>query len=266
MYGTLRRVYFYLVGTTGSISEIRGNLIYGINPLPSGNVVWGILFNRYGGTIRILNNKLHSLRSFTSGTQGMYGFGSLSVASNVILDIYNNFWGGDFVHSGTGTPASIDVISFQDAPVGTTVNFNFNTVVLNNMTKQASDRITCIRMNPDVSSTFNMFNNIFVNYRDSSVSRAIYFGGNVVTFNSNFNNIYAPGVNASVGFFGTNLPTLTDWQTATSNGANSLSVEPQLVSFLDFHFVDTSTPLLGEGIAIPGIATDIDGETTRFNP
>lgn len=266
LYGTLRRIYFYYVGTTSSISEIRGNLIYGINPPPSGNVVWGILFNRYGGTIRILNNKLHSLRSVTTGTQGMYALGTLSGANNVTLDIYNNFWGGDFEHSGTGTPASIDVISFQDAPAGATVNFNFNTVVLNNMTKQASSRMTCIRMNPQAGSTFNMYNNIFVNFRDSSVSRAIYFGGTTVTFNSDYNDIYTPGTNASVGFIGTNQPTLIDWQTATSGDLNSLSVDPQLVSLLDFHFVDTSTPLLGKGIAIAGITTDIDYETRDSIP
>lgn len=266
LYGTLRRIYFFYVGTTGSISEISGNLIYGINPPPSGNVVWGILFKNYGGTIRILNNKLHSLRSVTSGTEGMYAFGTLTGAANVTLDIYNNFWGGDFEHNGTGTPVSIDVISFQDAPAGATVNFNFNTVVLNNMTKQASGRMTCIRMNPQAFSTFNMFNNIFVNFRDSSVSRAIYFGGTTVTFNSDYNDIYAPGTNASVGFIVTNQPTLLDWQTATSGDANSLSVDPQLVSLLDFHFVDTSTPLLGKGIAIPGITTDIDGETRDLIP
>lgn len=112
LYGTLRRVYFFNVGTSTSICQISGNLIYGLNAPLSGNVVWGILFNGYGGTINLFNNKLHSLRTGTTGTEGMYAFGTLNGLANVNLNIYNNFFGGDFIHSGTGIPASIDVVSF----------------------------------------------------------------------------------------------------------------------------------------------------------
>jgi hypothetical protein len=267
LYGTLRRVYFFNVGTSSSICEVSGNTIYGLNPAASGNVVWGILFNTYGGTINVFNNKLHSLRSVTTGTEGIYAFGTLNGLANVVLNIYNNFFGGDFVHSGTGIPASIDVISFQDAPTGATVNLYYNTAVLNNMTKQASGRMTCLRFNPVAGSTFNIKNNIFVNHRDSSVARAIYFGGTAVTFNSNYNDIYVSGANANVGYFnGSNQPTLADWQSVTLMDSMSLSINPQLVSLTDFHLSTTSTPVLGKGIEIPGITTDIDGQVRDSIP
>lgn len=267
LYGTLRRVYFFNVGTSSSICEVSGNTIYGLNPAASGNVVWGILFNTYGGTINVFNNKLHSLRSVTTGTDGIYAFGTLNGLANVVLNIYNNFFGGDFVHSGTGIPASIDVISFQDAPTGATVNLYYNTAVLNNMTKQASGRMTCLRFNPVAGSTFNIKNNIFVNHRDSSVARAIYFGGTAVTFNSNYNDIYVSGANANVGYFnGSNQPTLADWQSVTLMDSMSLSINPQLVSLTDFHLSTTSTPVLGKGIKIPGITTDIDGQVRDSIP
>ncbi|MFN7015112.1 MAG: hypothetical protein ACK4ON_12670, partial [Bacteroidia bacterium] len=267
LYGTLRRVYFFNVGTSNSVCEISGNRIYGVNAPPSGNVVWGILFNGYGGTINVFNNKLHSLRSVTSATEGMYAFGTLNGLANNVLNIYNNFFGGDFVHNGTGVPASIDVVSFQDAPAGAVVNLYFNTVVLNNMTKQASGRMTCLRFNPAVGSTFDIKNNIFVNLRDSAVARALYFGGTTVTFNSNYNDIYAPGANASVGYFNaSNQVSLNDWQTATGLDSMSISVDPQFVSLLDFHLQSTNSPVMGMGIAIPGFTLDIDGQTRDSIP
>lgn len=267
LYGTLRRVYFFNVGTSSSYCEISGNKIYGLNAPPTGNVVWGILLNTYGGTINVFNNKLHSLRSVTTGTDGMYAFGTLNGLANNVLNIYNNFFGGDFVHNGTGIPASIDVVSFQDAPAGAVVNLYFNTVVLNNMTKQASGRMTCLRFNPAAGSTFNIKNNIFVNLRDSSVARALYFGGTTVTFNSNYNDIYVAGANASVGYFNAlNTVSLSDWQTATGMDSLSISADPQLVSLTDFHLQSTGSPVMGMGIAIPGLTTDIDGQTRDSIP
>jgi len=267
LYGTLRRVYFFNVGTSSSVCEISGNQIYGLNAPPSGNVVWGILFNAYGGTINVFNNKLHSLRSVTSATEGMYAFGTLNGTPNNILNIYNNFFGGDFIHTGTGIPASVDVISFQDAPSGAVVNLYYNTVVLNNMTKQASGRMTCLRFNPASGSTFNILNNIFINHRDSTVSKALYFGGTSVTFNSNYNDIYITGTNANIGYFnGQNQLTLSDWQSATGMDSMSISADPHLVSLLDFHLQSSTSPVMGKGIAIPGFTTDIDGQTRDSIP
>ncbi|MCK7522681.1 MAG: hypothetical protein MZV64_35850 [Ignavibacteriales bacterium] len=129
LYGTLRRVYFFFVGTVGTPCEISGNTINGLNAPPDANVVWGILFNTYNGTINVFNNVLNSLRQATTGTQGVYGFGTLNGQGSTELNIYNNFFGGDFVHSGTGIPASVDVISFQDAAAGAKVKIYYNTVV-----------------------------------------------------------------------------------------------------------------------------------------
>lgn len=267
LYGTMRRVYFFLVGTVGTVSEISGNNIYGVNAPPSGNVVWGILFNTYNGTININNNKLHSLRSATSGTEGMYAFGTLTGQAGVNLNIYNNFFGGDFNHTGTGIPASIDVISFQDAPASAIVKLYYNTAVLNNMTKKASGRMTCLRFNPVAGSTFDIKNNIFVNERDSAVARALYFGGTTTLFTSDYNDIYVTGVGAKVGYFNSReLITLTDWQDSTGADLNSLTVDPELVSLTDFHFSSTGTPLLGKGIELPGFTKDVDGETRDTIP
>lgn len=264
LYGTLRRVYFFNVGTSSSVCEISGNMIYGLNAPPSGNVVWGILFNAYGGTINIFNNKLHSLRSVTTGTQGIYAFGTLNGSANTVLNIYNNFFGGDFVHSGTGIPASVDVISFQDAPTGAVVNLYFNTVVLNNMTQQATGRMTCLRFNPVAGSTFNIKNNIFINYKDTTISSVLYFGGSALTFASDNNLLYASGSTANIGYFNSTLqPTLSDWQTATGQDSASVSKDVSFISQTDFHLTGSSDgdiDLLG--IPLGGLFTfDIDNET-----
>ncbi len=267
LYGTLRRVYFYFVGTTGTTSEISGNEIYGLNAPPAGFPVWGIIFNTYNGTINIINNTVHSLRSVATATEGMYGLGTLTGQTGVILNIYNNFFGGDFVHSGTGIPASVDVVSFQDAPANATVKLYHNTVVLNNMTKKASGRMTCLRFNPVAGSTFDIKNNIFINQRDSSVAKALYFAGSTTLFTSDNNDIYVTGVNSRVGYYNaTELLTLNDWQDSTGADLNSLSIDPLLNSLTDFHLSSTSTPVLGKGILLPGFTTDIDGETRDTIP
>lgn len=263
LFGTLRRVYFFYGGATGTTSEISGNTIYGINPAADAQVVWGILLNTYGGTINIFNNKLYSLRSVTTGTQGIYGFGTLNGLSNTELNIFNNFFGGDFDHTGTGTPASIDVISFQDAPAGAKVKIYYNTVVLNNMTKNASGRMTCLRFNPAAGSTFEIQNNIFVNKKDGAISKAIMFGGATTTFTSNNNNIFVSGVGANIGSFnGADQLTLANWQTASGQDANSVSKDVSFVSNTDFHLTGISNGDI-DLLAVPitGITTDIDGNT-----
>lgn len=263
LYGTLRRVYFYFVGTVGTPCEISGNRIYGLIAPPDANVVWGILFNTYNGTINVFNNVLNSLRQATTGTQGVYGFGTLNGQGSTELNIYNNFFGGDFIHSGTGIPASVDVISFQDAAAGAKVKIYYNTVVLNNMTKSASGRMTCLRFNPAAGSTFDIQNNIFVDKRDGIISKAIMFGGSTTTFTSNHNDIFVSGVGANIGNYnGTDRLTLTDWQTASGQDANSVSKDVLFVSDTDFHLTGTSNgdlDLLATPIA--GITTDIDGNT-----
>jgi len=262
LYGRLRTIYFFTVGQSGTYSEISRNIIRCNVAPPSGNVVWGILFNTYNGRIDIYKNILDTLVSASTGTEGVYGFGTLSGQTGVQINVYNNFLGGAFNHTGTGTPASIDVISIQDAVSGT-ANVYYNTVIFNNMTKTASGRMTCIRLGG--TWTKNVKNNIFINKKTgTSIAYCILMGATTGTNNFDYNLYYLDdNVNGNVGYWSVARKTLADWQTASGQDANSVSKNVTFVSSTDLHL--SASQHAGDydlrATPITSITTDIDGDT-----
>lgn len=255
LFGIMRALYFFYGGLGGTVSEIHNNIIHSPYAPTTANVVWGILFNNYNGTINIYNNTLNRLISNDTGTSGIYGIGTLSGQSGVILNIYNNFLGGDFQHTGTGTPSGIDVISFQDnIPQA---NVYHNTIVLNNMTKTASSRMTGVRWGG--TANVDIKNNIIVNDKDAAVAFALYSASG--TFVSNYNDLFVSGALANIGFSGVARKTFQTWKDSTGQDANSHNVSVPFVSALNFHIPDgTVTPIKSAGTPIAWITTDIDGD------
>jgi hypothetical protein len=261
LYGRLRTIYFFYAGKSGTYSEISGNIIRCNVAPPPGNVVWGILFNNYNGRIDIYKNILDTLVSANSGTDGVYGIGTLNGQTGVEINIYNNFLGGAFNHTGSGTPSGIDVISFQDAVSGT-ANVYYNTVILNNMTKTASGRMTCIRLAG--TWTKNVKNNIFINKKTgTSIAYCIVMGATTGTNNFDYNLYYLDdNVNGNVGYWTSAQKTLANWQTASGQDFNSVSKSVTFVSSTDFHLASPSNrdpDLVGTPISV--ITTDIDGNS-----
>jgi len=262
LYGRLRTIYFFVVGQSSTLSEISGNIVRCNIAPPSGNVVWGILFNDYSGSFNINNNILDTLVSANSSTHGVYGFGTLDGLDGVVVNLFNNFFGGAFNHTGTGTPSGIDVISFQDAPVGT-CNVYYNTVILNNMTKTASGRMTCIRLAG--TWTKNVKNNIFINKKTgTSIAYCILMGATDGTMSFDYNLYYLDdNVNGNVGYWGSARKTLADWQTASGQDPNSVFKAVTFVSSTDFHLSPTTHSGDYDLRATPldGYTTDFDGDT-----
>lgn len=257
LYGHMRTLYFFLAG---SFIEIQDNVIKGTIPPPSGNVRWGILFNTYNGTVQIFNNRIQILRMATTGTQGIYGIGTLNGQAGTEMIIYNNFIGGDYTHTGTGIPASVDLISFQDNIPSAKVYHN--TLVLNDVGKLASGRMTCVRMSG--TANVELKNNIFVSQVDASVVYAIYNGG--ATLLSDYNAIYVPPTNANVGYYNGARKTLQEWRDSTGQDFNSFIEQPPFVGGLDFHIVPGSITLLESGgVSVP-VGFDIDYEQRSLPP
>ncbi len=255
-FGILRSVYFFYGGAAGTTSEISGNLFTAPYAPPSANVVWGILFNTYNGTINIFNNKLNQLKSVTTGTEGMYGIGTLGGQPLAVMNIFNNFLGGDFQHTGTGTPAGIDVISFQDNIAQ--ANVYHNSIVLNNMTKTATSRMTGVRWGGTANVTLR--NNVIINDKNAPVAYALYSAGG--TFTSNYNDLYVSGASANIGYAGGIVrQSFQTWQDSTGQDANSVNVAAPFTAALDFHIPDgTITLLESGGTPISLVTTDIDGQ------
>ena len=263
LYGRLRTVYFFYGGAEGTNSEISGNtMITNIAP-PSENALWGILFNRYKGTINIFNNKIQTLKMASSGTNGIYGIGTLNGQAGVVLNIYNNFIGGDVDHTGTGIPASIDMISLQDGVSGT-VNIFHNTIVLNNMDKTASGRMTAMRL----AGTWNKYvkNNIIVNYKTgTSVAYCILMGDTTGTFESDKNAFYVADTASNIGYWGAPKKTLADWTAASGRDLNSFVENPPFVSPNDLHIQNGSITWLESNGEPLGLTFDIDNDARDIN-
>jgi uncharacterized repeat protein (TIGR01451 family) len=113
--------------------------------------------------------------------------------------------------------------------------------------------------------------NIFFNNQTSGggVNAKSFSIGMVSTtftnLDSNFNDFFVSGANGvlartgNLGVGGADIPTLAAWQTAVSDDANSLNVDPLYVSTTDPH-LQPASPLLGAGTPAGGITTDIDGD------
>jgi len=116
---------------------------------------------------------------------------------------------------------------------------------------------------PDVMS-IDLRDNILVNSETVGTRYAVYdasTSGASVFSTINYNDYQAQ----NVGFLTSARVTLSDWQTATAQDANSKSVDPVFVSATDLHLQSTST-LIAMATAIGGVTTDIDGETRPATP
>ena len=88
-----------------------------------------------------------------------------------------------------------------------------------------------IYITSSTTSSYDFKNNILLN--TSSSGYVIYFSGTTTTpFTSDYNCLYSPG---NIGYLGSARATLLDWQNATTQDANSVSLSPS--------FVDVSTSL-----------------------
>jgi len=96
-------------------------------------------------------------------------------------------------------------------------------------------------------------NNIFVNY---TAGYAIYLSGNYSVLSSDNNLFHSPAGN--VGYYGgADQLTLTDWQSANGDDANSVDMDPIFHSMYDLHICNDTLKGLGMPLAI---STDIDGQ------
>jgi hypothetical protein len=89
---------------------------------------------------------------------------------------------------------------------------------------------------------------------------------------SNRNVLLATGHNAAIGLFGNvNCVTLANWQTSSGQDANSVAADPLFVAPLaanpNLHLQpDIISPAENIGTPVPGITTDIDGDTRSATP
>lgn len=212
------------------------------------------LENARGSSNVVSDNYVYNLTSTSTSTSAiLYGI-RVDAVSGASAAVYNNVVYG-FSHA-ISTPSTTVVargLTANFAATTGTVDFAHNSVLMQ-LNASASNEVVRV-----TTGTVSLINNILVNLSAAGTGSnryVIYRAGGTLT--SNNNDLYIPaGTNNFVGFFSTNQPTLLDWQTASGQDANSVSIDPLFL--LNPPLMPQQPTLDNLGVVITGITTDILG-------
>ncbi|REJ80539.1 MAG: T9SS C-terminal target domain-containing protein [Bacteroidetes bacterium] len=204
----------------------------------------------YGNFIKVSqrNNGTMTLR-------GIYLFNGTGhkVYNNVIHDI--GLTSGNFTAIDVRTAGSAPKIWFN------TISMDYNDPNSGNM----------YGIREELSNTNSELRNnmISITQPGTGVRSGLALGStSTVTsaFNSNYNNIYVPSGNVAVKSATPTVmyPTLSDWKTASTQDANSLSLDPMFVSVSNP--VPTNLAMDNMGISIPDVTEDVLFNTRSPQP
>ena len=217
--------------------------------------------------------------NITAGTYGIYmscagtsTYATWSAASikknNIVLSGTTNY-GIYLAYSNfpSSAPAVIENNMISCAGTGTIYGYYpyhvANSVFQHNSINVTAGSLTAGRavyLNATTSTSYftaggNVIkNNIIVNSGGGYALEAATTAAAGTYFTSNNNNYYA----SSTTPFGTGSSTLSAWQTASSQDANSVWGDPLFVSTTDLHVQGSSANNVGAAL---GVLTDIDGQT-----
>jgi len=207
-------------------------------------------------------NKISKVSSLTNAAT--FGNTAISIETFGTYNLANNMIYG-FELTAANPVAYVRGI--KNSSASATLNLAFNSIYLNNLADIGTGTVSYQGLLFS-NGTNNVANNIVVSAETDFASYCIYRDLALGTLASDHNDFYpVNATNGNVGFFNTTAtPTLIAWQTASSQDPNSLSVDPLFVSSTDLHLANTTTPLMGKGMAIPGVTIDFDGETRDSIP
>jgi gliding motility-associated-like protein len=238
-----------------------------------------------GNTIDALVEKnliTRPTRSAVTTHYGIYGGGTTNTNALISKNKITSPFGGNTASTSTiyGIYFASDAASGQEAKVVNNLLYNFdgagaiyalynstannigyyhNTVSLDN-TGNTSTNLSRGFYQTGTATGITFKNNIITITRGGTGAKhAIYFGTAGSSIISNKNDLYVDpsSSTAYVGYFSANQTTLANWQTASSQDANSQSINPQYTDPANGNF----TPLqaLIDNIGEPvGITTDIN--------
>ncbi|HQF41429.1 MAG TPA: T9SS type A sorting domain-containing protein [Ignavibacteriaceae bacterium] len=211
--------------------------------------------------VNIIGNKISKVSSITNGAT--VGNTAISIESMGTYNVVNNMIYGFAL---TASNPSAYVRAIKNSSASATLNLVFNSIYMDNLNSGTG---TVDYRGIYVSNGVNnVANNIVVSAEPDFASYCIYCSLTVGTLNSDYNDFYpVDATNGNVGYFN-NAAThsLSDWQTASGQDGNSLSADPLFVSTTDLHLLNTGSPVMGKGMAIPQVTYDFDGETRDSIP
>jgi len=250
---------------------IQGNDIYGAGVLGNANYAQcGIVLTTGATNTRIKQNKIHDWWYNGTGGWGNYGIyfgtGDASTPTEITNNlIYNIKTDGYALSVSTYNLYGIWVSS------GGNLKIYHNSINLqgNITSSSTANWSACIAM---VSGTtlVDMRDNILKNSLQpisgtpASKTYAVINGGTATTFSStNYNDYFVNGIGPNIGYQTADQATLAAWQAATTQDANSISIDPVFVSGTDLHA--SAAGLAKTGVFLPTVPADFAG-TSRTDP
>ncbi|MBK8817912.1 MAG: hypothetical protein IPN49_02025 [Saprospiraceae bacterium] len=146
----------------------------------------------------------------------------------------------------------------------------------NNRGSAGTQTSACLAVTNSTEPVLDLRNNIFTNTQLGNSSATVRFAAialgysTFTTLTSNNNDLFCAGAGPGtyqIGITGTvvagtNRTTLLNWQTATSQDAQSINVLPTFMSSTDLHMnMGLTSTQLESGGAVVGVANDIDCQT-----
>jgi hypothetical protein len=237
-------------------NRIKGNLIH--HTLLSSTTVYGIYISRQPGLV-VEDNYILNLKSTLASPTiiGIYYLGS----SGNPVDVYirNNVvsLSADY-NQPAGTLRGIDYFAYA----ANSAEIYFNTIYIGGT--GVTGGTTTGLSKRDAATLLKMYDNAVYNTRSNGTGTgkhyAVYFSNTTAPFQMNNNDYFVDGTGGVLGYYGTtDQTTLAAWQSVTLQDSNSISLNPEFMSNLDYRPQSTS-PLLDAGVTIPGITTDILGD------
>lgn len=241
---------FYTIGNTNAI--IAGNELSRLNRINT-TTHYGVYASGIQQGLKIDANKIHSsfeqLQTSTSIFYGIYMTGvdndpaTPTIISNNL--IYNQ--------KSSGTQYCIYNSSSNE------VKYYHNTFVLDgndNAETSAAYGLYQITLATGIEIKNNIFN---IARAGSGDKYGIYRATATTEMTHDYNNFYITGVNAFIGYNGTDQATLAAWQTATTQDANSLSLNPIFAGASSGFYSPFNPAIDNEGTPIISVTTDING-------
>ena len=234
----------------------------------------GILISTGVTNSTVTRNNVTGVRY--TGTAG-YGGKGLDINTGVAasnLTISNNFVSdirGDSFNSLTGD--SIVGIRILGATGG--INLYNNSVNLGSGTfaGNSSGTLSAAFFADATVTGLDLRDNIFASNLDNTVTSTdkTYAVATAATTNAlfttiNYNDYVVSGTPGFVGLLnGVDRLALANWQTASGQDVNSLTVDPLFTSAADLH-ISNMSPVINQGITIAGVTMDFDGDARDATP
>lgn len=239
-------------GTVGFSNNtlVEGNEIF-LTSAQTG-IVMGIYIEHASGVTNMVisKNYIHDITS--SGD--VYG---ISLYEAVSVSVINNM----VALSSSNSPELFGIA--QQTGVGAVIQILYNSVSIYGT---GNSSLSAAFIKNFLSTNDDIRNNIFSNTRLVSAGSSGQFAfahTDLGTFVSNYNNLVSSGntLNLLAGDDNGIYATLSSWQTATSQDANSISVLPAFTSATNLHLTAANSLIDNKGTPIAGTTTDFDNQT-----